>query len=610
MPPIAGTYSDCASFVVAVPSRRALPRGGGAASGCRSQRWEGEGGGGYSFAALMLPVPVLLAGAARRAPGDAPDDAAVSTGAGPWVAPAILEGAEEDPDRAADKEPEAGGSGGGASSPSAAAAPGAARRARLASAGVAAGIGALVALQGLTLIYSSRLMFAYLVQLVFLLTPLVTAVANRYLLRQRTPRALWPALAAALAGSALVIVGNWQAHGQHGDNQDADGGGSSARDLAGGFALAVASMLLLAAYLVLLQVTQHMVTGVQVGRWGRGGGGGQGGQGGGWSGAVASVRGCWRRGDAGYGHKHTSLATRAGHVGQHVRWPGAADAAGARRRRHRLELGGGAQRRRLGRAGVCRVLYRRSQHDLVSACCVSRVQHWHPRCVRGKGRVQLVVAHTHAAAWTRVRRRRFRGAMPVHSAAALFAAPARPACNPTPRHLPPLAQPTPRTQHCSRVLGAAVVSLFICCRLASSVAGSVVLLHEAPKSPLTFAGFALVAVALTSFMVLKMFDRPEGGAEAGAEAEAAAEAEAETPEAGAGAGDDKDREAAGGAGGGDAGEGAPHRAVKVAQALSDDSAYLSDTTAAAAGGDAAAAAAADAAERGEAPSSCAGHGPQ
>ena len=66
------------------------------------------------------------------------------------------------------------------------------------------------------------------------------------------------------------------------------------------------------------------------------------------------------------------------------------------------------------------------------------------------------------------------------------------------------------------MLGAAVVSLFICCRLISSIAGSVVLLNEAPKSPMTFAGFALVALALTSFMALKFFDKPEAdGTEGG-----------------------------------------------------------------------------------------------
>lgn len=94
-------------------------------------------------------------------------------------------------------------------------------------------------------------------QLIFLLTPLVTAVTNRLVLRQPTPRGLWAALAAALGGSALVIAGNYVSAG-------AGAGGAAARDMAVGLALAVTSMILLAAYLVLLQVSQHVTSGAAV----------------------------------------------------------------------------------------------------------------------------------------------------------------------------------------------------------------------------------------------------------------------------------------------------------------------------------------------------------
>lgn len=68
------------------------------------------------------------------------------------------------------------------------------------------------------------------------------------------------------------------------------------------------------------------------------------------------------------------------------------------------------------------------------------------------------------------------------------------------------------TQHCSRVLGAAVVSMFICLRLVSSLVGSIVLMHEVPHdavgAPLVWAGFGVVIVAMTTYMVLQ---RCKGG---------------------------------------------------------------------------------------------------
>lgn len=96
-----------------------------------------------------------------------------------------------------------------------------------------------------------------------LLAPLVTALVSRALLRQRAPRGLWPALAGALAGSALVVTGEFMS--------DAHASGAvavaEARSMAAGLALAVVSMLLLSSYLVLLQVTQHVTTGEAV-MWG------------------------------------------------------------------------------------------------------------------------------------------------------------------------------------------------------------------------------------------------------------------------------------------------------------------------------------------------------
>ena len=55
------------------------------------------------------------------------------------------------------------------------------------------------------------------------------------------------------------------------------------------------------------------------------------------------------------------------------------------------------------------------------------------------------------------------------------------------------------TQHCSRVLGAAVVAVFIPLRLVSSLVGSIVLLGDVPRHALAWAGFGLVIVAMTGF---------------------------------------------------------------------------------------------------------------
>jgi drug/metabolite transporter (DMT)-like permease len=277
----------------------------------------------------------------------------------------------------------------------------AARKARLVSAAAATVIGTLVVLQGLALIYASRLTRAYIVQLVLLLTPLTTAVASRFFLRQPTPRALWPSLVAAIAGSALVVTGNWMSQG--GANHEAAPG--SARDAAAGLALAFVSMLLLAAYLLMLQVTQHIVTGVQV-MWGN------------------------------------------SYVGVLLLTPLALGIEG------------------LDWSWVLRL----SLFD-----------------------------------WG------------VLAFAAFFID----------------AVNTIWTQHCSRVLGAAIVSLFISCRLVSSVVGSIILLHEVPSSPLTFAGFGVVGVALSGFMILQAWDKSKAAkqeaaaaaAEGGEEGKVAAAAE-------------------------------------------------------------------------------------
>jgi drug/metabolite transporter (DMT)-like permease len=280
--------------------------------------------------------------------------------------------------------------------PEAAAAAAAARRAWWVSTGCATLIGGLVALQAMTLMYASRFTLAYVVQLIFLLTPLLAAVFSRWALRQPTPRGLWPALAAALAGSALVIAGEW--HSAAGAGAAAAGAGG-ARDLGIGLALAVVSMVLLASYLVLLQVTQHVVTGVQV-MWG-----------------------------------NTLVGIMA---------------------------------------------------FLPLALAVEGTN-W-----------DWVLALT-----------------PFDWGVLVFAGFFIDALN------------TIWTQSCARVLGAAIISLFICFRLVSSVVGSIAVMGEVPHSPLVWAGMALVVACMTVFMGMQVLGGRKDAAAAGGAAEGAAKGDIE-----------------------------------------------------------------------------------
>jgi drug/metabolite transporter (DMT)-like permease len=221
-----------------------------------------------------------------------------------------------------------------------------------------------------------------------MLTPLVTAIANKLLFRQNAPRALPIALFFAVAGSVMVIVGNWLS-----SNQAAATG--SARDTAVGLALATVSMFLLAAYLLLLQATQKLTTGRQVM----------------WANVTVAVV---------------------------VFGPLGAALEGA---------------------------------------------DW---------------------AWVAALR-------PADWAVLFFAGFFINALN------------TIWTQSCSRVLGAAVVALFISCRLVSSLVGSIILLREIPGSPLTWAGFGVVIAAMSGFMVLQYLQGRRAEAAVADEPGAAAE---------------------------------------------------------------------------------------
>lgn len=78
------------------------------------------------------------------------------------------------------------------------------------------------------------------------------------------------------------------------------------------------------------------------------------------------------------------------------------------------------------------------------------------------------------------------------------------------------------TQNATRVLGASIMSLFICMRLVSSVAGSAVLLREVPESPLVWVGMAACVVTVGGFLGVQAWDKAHQGpaAEAGSDAAA------------------------------------------------------------------------------------------
>jgi drug/metabolite transporter (DMT)-like permease len=117
---------------------------------------------------------------------------------------------------------------------------------------------------------AAKLVNAYVVQLLLLLTPLVCALFDLLLLRQRSPPLLLPAVLLSLVGGGMVVAGYWL------QQQAASSGSSSsssrvaaaaqAREVVLGVVVALLSMLGLAVYAVLVQLTRKTLTAQQVGR--------------------------------------------------------------------------------------------------------------------------------------------------------------------------------------------------------------------------------------------------------------------------------------------------------------------------------------------------------
>jgi drug/metabolite transporter (DMT)-like permease len=110
---------------------------------------------------------------------------------------------------------------------------------------------------------AAKLVNAYVVQLLLLLTPLVCALFDRLLLRQRSPPLLLPAVLLSLAGGGMVVGGYvLQQQAARSSNSSR---GVGPREVVLGAVVALLSMLAMAVYYLLIQLTRKTLTAQQVG---------------------------------------------------------------------------------------------------------------------------------------------------------------------------------------------------------------------------------------------------------------------------------------------------------------------------------------------------------
>lgn len=122
-------------------------------------------------------------------------------------------------------------------------------------------IGLIAALYNFATIYSARFTSAYIVQLVFLFAPIVIAIGSSRLLKQPTPPGLFITLFVTIGGSAMVVAGKWLEGGQGASPISSR---QSVTDMIIGLALSLAGVLLMAAYMLLVQVSRHLTTSEQI----------------------------------------------------------------------------------------------------------------------------------------------------------------------------------------------------------------------------------------------------------------------------------------------------------------------------------------------------------
>jgi hypothetical protein len=126
-------------------------------------------------------------------------------------------------------------------------------------------IGTLLNMSAVGSAGAAKLVNAYVVQLLLLLTPLVCALCNTLILRQPSPPKLLLAVLLSLAGGGMVVGGYWLQEQQQAAGSKA-AKAVEAKSLVLGVAVALLAMLGQALYFVMVQLTRNLC---QRNRWER-----------------------------------------------------------------------------------------------------------------------------------------------------------------------------------------------------------------------------------------------------------------------------------------------------------------------------------------------------
>jgi len=122
-------------------------------------------------------------------------------------------------------------------------------------------IGTLLNMSAVGSAGAAKLVNAYIVQLLLLLTPLVCAVCDMLVLRQPSPPRLLPAVLLSLAGGGLVVGGYWLQERQGGSRVAV---AVQAKGVAVGVVVSLLAMVGQALYFVMVQLTRSSLTAQQV----------------------------------------------------------------------------------------------------------------------------------------------------------------------------------------------------------------------------------------------------------------------------------------------------------------------------------------------------------
>jgi hypothetical protein len=125
-------------------------------------------------------------------------------------------------------------------------------------------IGTLLNMSAVGSAGAAKLVNAYVVQLLLLLTPLVCALCNMLVLRQPSPPKLLLAVLLSLAGGGMVVGGCWLQEQQHSSGSKA-AVSAQARSVVLGVVVSLLAMVGQALYFVMVQLTRKSLTAQQVG---------------------------------------------------------------------------------------------------------------------------------------------------------------------------------------------------------------------------------------------------------------------------------------------------------------------------------------------------------